>query len=349
MKKFRVAAIAAGFLAAPAFGAEEESARSFVPMEEIVVTAQKRQQSLTDVGISVSVADEQQIRDRRINVVQDIQLFTPNAHVKEIISGLMPIITVRGVGLNDFNAANNPAVGVYIDEVSLSSLALLSSDFFDLERMEVLKGPQGTLYGRNSTAGALNIVTAKPRLDEMSGRLSAGAGDYDLLEVEGMVNVPLSDSVALRLSGKGIDQGEGFWENTTTGNDDGERDVWMARAQLLWEPTERTSVLLKIENQEARSELGTYEFFGALPSADASDCPGNPACMNFLGFSDTDGDIYKVASGADPTYNLDQFISTLRIDSELAFGTLTAITGYINFDRIWTADVDASPARILDL
>ena len=348
MKKLTVTAIAAGFLAATAFGAEEESVRNFAPMEEIVVTAQKRQQSLMDVGISVSVADEQQIRDRRINVVQDIQLFTPNAHVKEIISGLMPIITVRGVGLNDFNAANNPAVGVYIDEVSLSSLALLSSDFFDLERMEVLKGPQGTLYGRNSTAGALNIVTAKPAMDETSARLSAGAGDYDLLEVEGMVNLPLAESAALRLSGKVIDQGEGFWENTTTGNDDGERDVWMARAQLLWEPSDQTSVLFKIENQEARSELGTYEFFGALPSPHASDCPGNPACMNFLGFSDTDGDIYTVASGADPTYDLDQFISTLRIDSELGFATLTAITGYINFDRIWTADVDASPARILD-
>ena len=348
MKKFSFAAVAAVFLASAPLTAEDEDARSFVPMDEIVVTAQKREQSLMDVGISVSVADEQEIRDRRMNIVQDIQLFTPNTHVKEIISGLMPIITVRGVGLNDFNAANNPAIGVYVDDVSLSSLALLSSDFFDLERMEVLKGPQGTLYGRNSTAGALNIVTAKPRLGERSGRLSFGAGDYDLFEFEGMGNVPISENLALRISGKVIDQGEGFWENTTTGNDDGKRDVWMTRVQLLWEPSDRTSVLFKVEDQRARSELGTYEFFGALPSPHASDCPGNPACMNFLGYSDTDGDIYKVASGADPTYELDQLISTLRIDSELGFGTLTAITGYIDFDRIWTADVDASPARILD-
>ena len=348
MKRSSVLTIAAGFMAATSFGAEGDTEPNFATMEEVVVTAQKRQQNLRDVGISVSVADEQQIRDRRINVVQDIQLFTPNAHVKEIISGLMPIITVRGVGLNDFNAANNPAVGVYIDGVSLSSLALLSSDFFDLERMEVLKGPQGTLYGRNSTAGALNIVTAKPRMDETSARLGAGAGNYDLRETEGMVNFPLSDSLALRIAGKLIDQGQGFWENTTTGNDDGERDVWMARAQLLWEPSDQVSVLLKIDNQEARSELGTYEFFGALPSPYASDCPGNPACMNLLGYSDTDGDIYKVASGADPTYDLNQFTSTLRVDAELGFATLTAITGHIDFDRIWTADVDASPARILD-
>ena len=234
MKKFSFAAVAAVFLASAPLTAEDEDARSFVPMDEIVVTAQKREQSLMDVGISVSVADEQEIRDRRMNIVQDIQLFTPNTHVKEIISGLMPIITVRGVGLNDFNAANNPAIGVYVDDVSLSSLALLSSDFFDLERMEVLKGPQGTLYGRNSTAGALNIVTAKPRMGERSGRLSFGAGDYDLFEFEGMGNVPISENLALRISGKVIDQGEGFWENTTTGNDDGKRDVWMTRVQLLW-------------------------------------------------------------------------------------------------------------------
>ena len=115
------------------------------PMEEIVVTAQKREQSLSDVGISVAVVGEQEIRDRRIVTVEDISLFTPNAHVKNVIPGLMPILTVRGVGLNDFNAANNPAIGVYVDDVSLSSLALLSSDLYDLERMEVLKGPQGTL------------------------------------------------------------------------------------------------------------------------------------------------------------------------------------------------------------
>ncbi|MEM9621205.1 MAG: TonB-dependent receptor [Pseudomonadota bacterium] len=316
-------------------------------IEEVVVTAQKRQQNLNDVGISIAVVGEEEIRDRRITMVEEIHVFTPNATVKNVIPGLMPILTVRGVGLNDFNAANNPAIGVYVDEVSLSSLALLSSDLYDLERMEVLKGPQGTLYGRNSTAGALNVVTAKPDPDGRSARISAGAGDYELFEVEGMFNTPLTDTLALRVAGKVIDQGEGFWENDFLGRDVGERDVWMARAQLLWEPTDRTSVLFKIDEQDGSSETGTGNFAGAVPSAFRTDCP-NPECMNFAGYTDTDGDIYRGSFSADPTYNLNQTMANLRIDSDFDFGTLTAITGFIDFDREYSADVDASPLAILD-
>lgn len=325
-----------------------EPAASNLPIEEIVITAQKREQSLLDVGISVAVAGEQEIRDRRITTVEDISMFTPNAHVKNVIPGLMPILTVRGVGLNDFNAANNPAIGVYVDDVSLSSLALLSSDLYDLERMEVLKGPQGTLYGRNSTGGALNVVTAKPDLDATSGRISAGVGDYDLTELEGMYNVPLSDTLALRVAGKLIDQREGYWQNDLTNNDDGERDVWMARAQLLWQASDRTNVLFKLDNQSGRSETGTGNFAGALPSAITSTCPGEPECANFVGYTDTDSDNYRGSYSTDPKYNLDQLIATLRVDVDLNFATFTSITSYIDFDREYSADVDASPFAILD-
>ena len=318
------------------------------PMEEIVVTAQKREQILSDVGISVAVVGEQEIRDRRIVTVEDISLFTPNAHVKNVIPGLMPILTVRGVGLNDFNAANNPAIGVYVDDVSLSSLALLSSDLYDLERMEVLKGPQGTLYGRNSTGGALNVVTAKPDLETTSGRVSAGVGDYALTEIEGMYNAPLSDTLALRVAGKLIDQREGYWHNDFNNKNVGERDVWMARAQLLWQPSDRTNVLLKLDKQTARSELGTGNFAGALPSAVTSSCPGEPECSNFVGYTDTDGDIYRGSYSTDPEYNLDQLISSMRVDVDLDFATFTSITGHIDFDREYSADVDGSPAAILD-
>ena len=316
-------------------------------IEEVVVTSQKREQNLSDVGISIAVAGEQEIRDRRINMVEDIPLFTPNASVKNVIPGLMPILTLRGVGLNDFNAANNPAAGVYVDDVSLSSLALLSSDLYDLERMEVLKGPQGTLYGRNSTAGALNVVTAKPDPESQQVRISAGVGNYELVEIEGMFNTPLSDTVALRIAGKVIDQGQGYWENDFLGRDVGERDVWMVRGQLLWQLSDSTSVLLKLDEQEGRSETGTGDFAGALPTGLSADCP-SPECMDYAGYTDTDGDIYRGSFSVDPSYDLNQTISSLRIDHEFDFGTLTAITGYIDFDRGYSADIDASPLAILE-
>lgn len=333
----------------PSVALAEGDAASGRTLEEVIITAQKREQDILDVGITVAVANEQEIRQRRIVDVTDITLFTPNAAVKEFFPGLMPIITIRGVGLNDFNAANNPATGVYIDEVSMSSLALLSSDFYDLQRMEVLKGPQGTLYGRNSIAGALNITTAKPHFDGTSGRLQGTVGDYELAELEGAVNLPINDRLSIRLATRGIDQGEGFYTNNADGRDDiGKRDVLMGRAQLLWAVSDSTDVLFKADGQRARSQLGSPEFFGAFPTAQTSDCPGKPQCSNFLGYSDNDGDPFSGDWSVDPDYKLNQQMYALRVDSDLGFAQLASITGYIDFDRSYGSDVDASPARILD-
>ena len=314
----------------------------------IIVTAQKRAQAASDVGIALSVVDAQTIRDRRLEAATDLVAFTPNVSVKEQVPGLIPIVTIRGIGLNDFSATNNPATGVYIDEVSLSSLALLGAELYDLERMEVLKGPQGTLYGRNSTAGALNIISARPNLSRTSARVSAGIGNFETKQVEAMANLPLSDTLALRLSGKTTFQDEGFFFDRSLSRDVGRREVWLGRAQLLWEPADTVEVLLKAEVQHGRSELGSPEFFGLLPTASETACPGRPTCTNFFGYRDTDGDPFSGDWSVDPAYNFDQTMLTARIGIDLGFAELTSITGYIDFDRLYSADVDASPLRLTD-
>ncbi len=329
-------------------GAQEAMETSDRVLNTVTVTAQKREQSTLDVGIAISVVGEQEIAARRIETPSDLVVFTPNATVKENIPGLMPVITIRGVGLNDFNATNNPATGVYVDEVSLSSLALLSSDLFDLERMEVLKGPQGTLYGRNSTAGALNIISAKPNLDAASGRAQLGLGNYESRDLELMANIPVSDRLAVRLSGKGVVQDEGFYFDETRGRDVGRREVLAGRAQAFWTPTDKVDVLLKLEGQQGRSELGSPEFFGALPTPTETDCPGATGCSNFFGYTDTDGDPFRGAWSVDPEYNYDQVGATARVEADLGSATLTSVTGYINFSREFASDTDAGPLRLTD-
>lgn len=314
----------------------------------IVVTAQKREQSTLDVGIAISVVDQKAIEERRIETPSDLVTFTPNVSVKEQVPGLIPIVSIRGIGLNDFSSTNNPATGVYIDDVSLSSLALLGSDLFDLARMEVLKGPQGTLYGRNSTAGALNIITAKPNFDGISARLSAGLANYDTKEFGAMANLPLSDSISVRFAGKAVLQDVGFYQDASLGRDVGRREVLLGRAQLLWQASDDLTILLKAEAQSGRSELGSPEFFGAFPTASETNCPGQSGCTNFFGYSDTDGNPYTGAYSIDPTYDFDQVALTARIEADLGFAQLTSITGFIDFDRLYSADVDASPARITD-
>ena len=130
---------------------------------EIVVTAQRREESNLQVGLTLTALSADALAQQRVEQVLDLKGRVPNLDIKEQVPGAMPVITIRGVGLNDFGAANSPSAGVYIDQVYVASIAMMAFDMFDLERIEVLKGPQGTLYGRNSTAGALNIITRKPQ------------------------------------------------------------------------------------------------------------------------------------------------------------------------------------------
>lgn len=351
--RLRLAAGAAVTVLAALFASSAAAAEAAgaVELETITVTAQKRAQDTLDVGLNVAVIGAGDLEARRVSQVSDLTSFTPNVDIKENMPGILPVVTIRGVGLNDFSATNNPSAGVYVDEVYLSSLALMNFDLFDLERMEALKGPQGTLYGRNSTAGAINIVTAKPSLSGFSARIAGGLGDYKTKELEGMVNLPVSDTFALRFAGKAAKQDEGYFYNRAIGRDIGRRDVLLGRAQALFEPTDNLEVLLKVEGQRVRSEVGAPEFFGLLAPAGAPAslvCPGSSACTDFLGYSDTDGDPFKGDWSVDPTYDIDQVATTARVTADLGWATLTSVTGLIDFERQWGADTDGTPRRETD-
>jgi iron complex outermembrane recepter protein len=342
------AGIAAMLIAGSAAAAEPAEATE---VEGIVVTAQKRTQDTLDVGLNVAVVGRDRLEAARVSQVTDLANFTPNIDIKENMPGILPVVTIRGVGLNDFSATNNPTAGIYVDEVYLSSLALMNFDLFDVERMEGLKGPQGTLYGRNSTAGAINIITARPRFDATSGKVVGTAGNYRLTEFEGMLNLPLSEAFALRVSGKAVRQNEGYFFNRSTGRDLGDRNVLVGRAVARWAPGDDLDVILKLEAQRVRSESGAPEFFGLFtpPGAPASlACPGSPQCLDFLGYADTDGDPFAGAWSVDPRYDVDQHAATLRIEKGIAGATLTAITGYVDFERQWGADTDGGPFRQTD-
>lgn len=344
-----VAAVSLLASAAPALAADITTEAPEV--EAVTVTAQKRVQDTLDVGLNVAVVGREDLAARRVSQVTDIAAFTPNVGIKENMPGILPVVTIRGVGLNDFSVVNNPSAGVYVDEVYLSSLALMNFDLFDLERMEALKGPQGTLYGRNSTAGAINVVTAKPSVRGRTGRLAASYGDYESLDLEGMLNLPVSDNFALRFAGKYVRQDEGYVFNRSLGRDIGRRDVRMARAQALWRPTPELEVLTKIEIQKSRSEVGAPEFFGLTrPTGAAASlvCPGSPGCQDLLGYRDTDGNPFVGDYSVDPSYDLDQRALTNRITADLGWANLTSITGYVDFKREWGADTDAGPFPQLD-
>lgn len=328
-------------LAAPAFA-------QAVPASEdsddgvIIVTAQKRAQNSLDVGINVSVIGGEAIAERRLESVSELAGAAPNVTVKENVPGLLPVVTIRGIGLNDFSATNNPSAGVYVDEVPLSSLALMNFNFFDVDRLEVLKGPQGTLYGRNSTAGALNVFSARPDFSGFSGRVAASLGNYQAKDFEAALNIPLGDTIALRAAGKVIAQDKGYWFNERTNENFGDRNLLLGRLQLRARPSDAIDINLKVEAQRGRSDLGQPAFFGALPAPGAT-CPGSPACSDFFGYRDIDNDPFRGAWSIDPFYDYNQLNLTGRVEVDLGFSTLTSVTSHIDFDRSWGIDTDATP------
>jgi iron complex outermembrane recepter protein len=355
-------ALFAGVLLAPmtAFAqtvdpVETVEASAQTEVDSLVVTAQKREERLLDVGVNVSALPTQVLEDRRVNQITDLLGLVPNIDIKEQVPGAMPVVTIRGVGLDDFSATNNPTAGIYVDEVFLASTAMMSSELFDLERVEVLKGPQGTLYGRNTTAGALNIITAKPR-HHFEAAAKAGYGNYDTFEAEGMINLPIGETAAFRASGRLVRQGEGYWTSRLLpGETIGERDILTGRLQLAFEPTDRTYVNLKLEGLRSRSEMGQNEFFGVVNPLTGGPCApflagqvDNSQCTNFFGYSDVDGDPFTGDWPRDAFYDIDAWDATATLGADLGWGKLTSITGYRVSDRAFDTDVDANPARQLD-
>jgi iron complex outermembrane receptor protein len=322
---------------------------------DIVVTAQRREQRLTDVGASITALPGELIEESRISQIENVAAAVPNVDIKEQVPGAIPVVTIRGIGLDDFSSTNSPSAGVYVDEVPLASIALMSNEIYDLARIEVLKGPQGTLYGRNSTAGALNIITARPE-NQFAARFSAGYGNFETFDAEGFVNAPLGDTLAARISARTVQQGHGYWRSRLLpGETLGERDIVTGRVQLRWRPDPDVDVNLKVEGLRSRSEMGQPEFFGTINPLTGGPCApilagrvDNSQCTDFFGYSDRDGDPFLGDWARDAIYEVDAWDATLRVEADLGRVRLRSITGYREQDRIFDIDSDATPARQVD-
>lgn len=330
-------------------------------LEEVMVTAQKRAQSVNDIGVTVSAFSGDEISNLGVETISDLNAIAPNVNVRDSNSGVSTNVTIRGVGLQDFSINNTPTVGMYIDDVFLTSTSLLNDQIYDIGRVEVLKGPQGTLYGRNTTGGLINFISAKPS-DEFLAKVSFGVGNYESSTVDFVLNGALTDNLNGRVALHSTKQGEGFYESRVLNRDIGRKDSLAGRVQLAWTPSEDTSVGLKLESASADSEpnpfvhFGTLDpngflnaFFGSTPCAPiASGRIDTSACVDSTGYSDNDGDPFTgdwndIGHGVNSEFQM----AILDVTTEFEFGELTSITGFINADRIYTAKPDAGPLTLL--
>lgn len=331
-------------------------------IEEIIVTAQRREQNLQDISISISVLTSEQLDELRIEQPADLAAFTPGMYVSTGING-DPIFALRGIGMNNNESNQNPAVTPYIDQVPLPSIAMMGFQMFDLERVEILKGPQGTLYGRNVTGGAINFITKKPT-QEFDSSFSATYGRYKLIDIEAAVGGGLSENLSARLAVKSITRNG--WQTLITGiqpgdvdSNNGEVERQAARGSLLWTPSDNFDLHFVADYGSSGSETLGYKHAGTSLRTDPGvpcsyvttgirneeECAsfaiirtgngGEPVTGELIAFSDPD-EPPRTVFGNFTLGNLDDIDSwgiSNTMNWSVGRAVLTSVTGYRSMDR----------------
>ena len=329
--------IVAATLITPVAAQDEPS--SF--LDEIVVTSSKRQTTLQDTPIAVSVVSATDLKQSQVQDIKDLQFLVPSLRVTQLQSAGNTNFVIRGFGNGANNAGIEPSVGVFIDGVYRSRTASALSDLPNLERIEVLRGPQSTLFGKNASAGVISVVTAKPSLDETTGSMSLTVGEFSQVIVKADINGPLSDTVGFSLSGS-YNQRDGYYDNLAGGDPLGEQNRYGVRGQLLFLPSDALEVRIIADYDDfdeaccGVANLLNGPTGGAVQAVGGSLVPDAPfAYQGYYNFTpvnqfQTDG----VSVQIDYDFN----------DSV----TLTSITALRGLSRFENVDSDFTSAQLLD-
>jgi iron complex outermembrane receptor protein len=317
---------------------------AFAQIEEIIVTAQKREESLQDVPIAMQAFTGETVNDLGVLRVVDIVNHAPNIN----LSGqnhANRAIAIRGIGTSDFFAASPGSVGVYIDDVTMSSPYLTNLGIYDMERVEILRGPQNALFGRNTTGGALNFISKMPVVGgDTDGILRLTLGRYSRIEAEAAGTFQLGESAAARLAVKSYDR-DGIWNNITNGGGKyGEKDQKSVRATIAFQPSERLRVTGNLHYGKEDSQVDPQRVIGTRtdPSGlmDAADPDTNLHDQQLIWegveYNTVNGQGVDASfpqwenighSGAD-NHDIELFGAWVKVDVDFDWGSLTSITAY---------------------
>ena len=318
-------ALVCGFFAALAAHAQEQRA-----LEEVVVTAQKREQGAQDVAASLVVLDQQVMSETRD--LNDLINLVPNVSLTGF-SQTQNVITIRGIGSGDDGAAGDAATAVHYDGIFLLRDGARDIIPYDMARVEILRGPQGTLYGKNAVAGAVNYVPNRPT-EGFESSLRVTGGNESLLEVRGVLNGSLSDAIDGRVAFNTTDR-DGYFVNVPTGNDIGGLDNSSIRGGLNFTPDETLDIYLGVD-------YSTDESTGHARKLDP-DYGTKFLPIPFIpGIPNTETDIYRIEVNTDGDFEREMYGVTLEANKEFEAGTLTWLSGYRDLSYETFYDLDGS-------
>lgn len=335
-------------------------------LEEILVTAQKREQSVQDVGISITAISGDELRQLGLTSTSELGQLTPGLMIWEFgNSPTVSVFTIRGVSQNDFADHNEVPNALYTDGAYVSFVGGIGSQMYDVERVEVLRGPQGTLFGRNATGGLVHVISRRPTR-EFEGYAEVTYGEYDQLKFEGAVSGALSERLLGRLS-FGTNRQDGFIENRI-GDDSGEDDEYNGRLQLELLVTENVSALLNVRTARIDDiNSGGYDLRPGYHDPENDGLidfvpPGmaNPTCPLFFGidappgqtdcfgYTEPDDDPYT-ASFDRGSFSRNYDGVTLTVEGSVGEVELTWLVDGQRMDKEWEEDTDSTPIPVLTL
>ncbi len=310
---------------------------------EIVVTATKREQTLQDVPVAVSVTTAETIERAQIRDIRDLSTVVPSLRVNQLQSSANTNFYIRGFGNGANNAGIEPSVGLFVDGVYRSRSASMIADLPDVQRIEVLRGPQSTLFGKNASAGVISLVTKKPQF-KFGGNVEASYGNFNALILKGVVTGPISETIAASVAG-GYNKRDGYVTDLGTGSTTNERNRWFVRGQLLFEPSSDLEIRLigdygKIdENCCAVVNIARSPGFG--PSQIITNLLGGQINDPANSFADV------VYNNFDSTNRIENWGGSGQIDYSMGLLKLTSITGYRRTHVITNQDSDFTSADLL--
>jgi len=342
MKTFRIAMPCLAILAAsltavaPALGQE-------LIIEEIIVTATKRPQTLQEIPIAVTVVNADTIQKAQIIDIKDLQSVVPSLRISQLETAGNTSFFIRGFGNGSNNIGIEPSVGVFIDGVYRSRTASAIADFPTLERIEVLRGPQSTLFGKNASAGVISVITAKPDLNGYSGSAAVTVGDYSQFIVKGDITGPISDTLAFSLAGSSHTR-DGYFTNLEDGSDINNIERFGVRGQLLFQPGDNLEMRLIADYDELD------EFCcGVANAVDGPPPVPSSTLIGFVGGQVLTEDPFARSQyyNYNPTNEVENNGVSLQIDYDFGGVTLTSITSQRGQTRLEDADSDFTSASIL--
>lgn len=321
-----------GATSATAQDAQEDADTDSTIIEELIVTATKRAERMVDVPISMSAFGAESLEQTGIRELKDIAEFIPNLQISQH-NDFRAVVTIRGVGASSRNIGFDSRVGVYVDGVYMGQSPSMNQELLDLERVEVLRGPQGMLFGKNTVAGAVSLITKKPG-EEFEGKVSADFGNLNYREFKGILNVPLGDTAAAKFSIAKTDR-DGYATNIVTGSKLNERDVLAYRAQLRIEASEQFEINLSIDGLDSEGKI----------------LVGDPLTDMLGWFPETNAPKFgEVAFDIDPQDNRNIFGGHVDLDYELENGyTVKSISGYRKTDANYSNATDYTPIDIISI